>query len=424
MDDQPSLEAHSVKTLLNQSTSVSPAPDDRPDGRNTPRSLTEAEYAAEQIAQSRLVPPCSQIDCFFEEKYFSLLKSFETIFNLLQRSEETRSHMEELCYILMTSRTVSGFIRGVAPVLKGYLDLTEVRILFREDHPICTHRGWDPPEDSGIIPRELLESEPMEVESPFVIDNPSGKLSRALFKADRRMVSSAATASLHAHGRQMGLLCLASDDPARFAGGMDTESVALLAGIVSLGILNAWEHESRDQSALAGPMDGFCSETAFRQFLRHELARAWRFGRPFALAALTWHDPESSDALLMPHVFGLLRTHVRSSDVLCIGDNLTVWLLLPESGTREALNLVQRLCAASKDLSTGSIVLHAGITHFTTDAIGPADLVTACRLALQAAQQHDHDCAVVRSMVTGSTDSRKDRTSFLATDKTPPTAAP
>ena len=55
------------------------------------------------------------LDYFFEQKYFSLLKSFESIFNLLQRSEESRSHVEELCRILVTSRTVTGLIAGVGP---------------------------------------------------------------------------------------------------------------------------------------------------------------------------------------------------------------------------------------------------------------------------------------------------------------------
>lgn len=423
MDNRFSDKADALKRLPSQSPSEHAGTDGKY-GTTPPPNRSEPECATEIAAQAGSIPLCNEADCLFEEKYLSVLTSFETIFKLLQRSEEARSHLEELCHILTTSRTVPGLIRGLTPVIRSYLELTAVRILFREDHPISSHGSWDLPEESGIIPPELLESEPAEVESPFVIDNPSGRLSRTLFKADRRAVASAAAASLRAQGNQMGLLCLASDDPARFAGGMNTETVASLAEIISLGILNAWEHEQRCRTALVSAEDGFWTETAFHQFLTHECARASRHGRPFTLAALSWHDPQVTPTGVMAHVLTLLRTHVRSSDVVSVGDNFTVWFLLPESGRREALNMVQRLCAASKDLSDGSMVLHAGIAPFTSDIETPSHLATACRLALQEAQQYDHDCAMVRSTGAESTDSRATRTPIVPTHTAGPAGAP
>ncbi len=417
MDTQPSNIIDSVRMPRDESPSAQPGCD-HPETQTEPPIQPKPEYFTDKSSQARGVPQCNKVDCVFEEQYLSLLKSFETIFNLLQRSEETRSHMEEICHILVTSRTVPGLIRGVTPVIRTYLDLTAVRILFREDHPISLHQGWDPPEESGIIPPDLLEREPMEAESPFVIDNPSGRLSRTLFKADRRLVASAATASLLAQGRQMGLLCLASDDPARFAGGMNTEAVASLAEIVSLGILNVWEHEKRCWNDLTHSHESFYSEMAFHQFLTHECARAARYGRPFTLAALSWHDSQATAPQSMRQILGLLRTHVRASDVVSIGDNFTVWFLLPESGAREALNLVQRLCAATKDLSTGSKILYAGIVPFNEDVVTPDHLARACRLALQEAEQFDHDCAVVRSTAAVSDNSPITRKSVLTTYST------
>ena len=215
-----------------------------------------------------------------------------------------------------------------------------------------------------------------------------------------------------------------SDDPSRFAGGMNTEAVAFLAEIVSLGILNAWEHEKRDRAALTGCVDGFCSEVAFQQLLTIEFARAHRYGRPFTIAAVSWDDPEAQEDRSMGHVIQLLRTHTRSSDVVAVGDNITVWFLLPESGAREALNLVQRLCAASKDLSTGTMMLHAGITQFTADVAAPADLARECRLALQDARQHDHDCAIVRTVITEAGDSDEERPSLTVTHTSTPAGPP
>lgn len=397
MDNQPSEIRGPISATPNQTpSSDTPGEYVDPHVLSPPTGAPHCDVDSSSLDSS--IPPCNQGNNFFEEKYFSLLRSFESIFNLLQHSEEMRTNQEELCQILLSSRTVAGLIRGVSSALKRHLEVKVVRILFREDHPISSYLAWDPPEHSGLIPPGLLETEPMEFESPFVIDYPSGRLSRTLFKSEYQMVASATIASLHAHGRHIGFLCLASDDPYRFAGGMNTDPVAGLAEMVSLGIQNAWDHENTARASVTSDVAGLYSESYFQEFLTHEFLRCWRYGKSFALVALSWspcNGDRDESLKVLPH---LLKSHVRASEIVSMGDNCTVWFLLPESNERDAGNLVQRLTAALKDLSQGEIVVHAGITEFSRYSTAPSDLIHECRNALREAQQCDQDRVMMRSI--------------------------
>ena len=125
-----------------------------------------------------------------------LLRSFDMIFQLHQRSEEIRSHLAKIDHILLTSRSVAALTDRVVGVLEQEFDLVSARILLREDHPVASSLKWASSSGSGILPPEFLANESLIVADPFVLDDPSGDLAHALFGDSASLVSSAAVANL------------------------------------------------------------------------------------------------------------------------------------------------------------------------------------------------------------------------------------
>ncbi len=81
-----------------------------------------------------------------------LLRSFDMIFQLHQRSEEIRRRLEHIDRILLTSRTIAGLVENVTRSLQRDMDLVAVRLLFREDHALSWPLRWTRPCNMGTDP--------------------------------------------------------------------------------------------------------------------------------------------------------------------------------------------------------------------------------------------------------------------------------
>ncbi len=198
-----------------------------------------------------------------EEKDCRLIKSFDMIFQLHQRSEEIRSHLENIDGLLLKSRTLAGLAQRLTDALESEFDLKAARILLRHDHPIAEVLKWAAPRGIGIIPPRFIEHESLFPCGPFVLDDPNGDLSCNLFGEAAPLLASAVAANLCVDGEELGLLCLGSDDPDRYCGGMNTELIASLADKITLGIQNAWDHECRAHESLMGCTDGIYTSPFF-----------------------------------------------------------------------------------------------------------------------------------------------------------------
>lgn len=324
-----------------------------------------------------------------------LLRSIDMIFQLQQRSEEIRTHLEKIDRVLLSSRTVAGLTRAVVSLLEVDLDLVVARILFKEDHPVASLLLWDPPEGAGIIPADFLDSEGLCGGDPFILDDLSGELSMTLFGQCSVLVASAALAVLSADHDEIGVLCLGSDEPGRYRGGMNTDIIASLADKIALGIRNAWDHEKLFEEALSAAAEGITSEAFFREALQWEFQRAWRFGRPFAVMGLSWYgiDNESIDSEELKR---LIRRNVRSCDLVAEGDDVDLWVLLPEVGAEGAHTAAERLVAILRETLSGRVIVHAGLTEFSTAAAVASLLMREARLAVEEARAHVADTIVVR----------------------------
>jgi len=364
---------------------------DQPQSTEILGPVRESEESAEQAdrylaAEAAAVRTTDDVE---------LLKSIDMVFRLQQRSDEIRSHLEKIDRVLLSSRTVAGLTRAVVGLLERDLDLVAARILFKEDHPLGALLLWDPPEGAGMIPADFLESEGLFGADPFILDDLSGELSETLFGECSPFVASAALAVLSVDDRELGVLCLGSDDPSRYRGGMNTEIIASLADKIALGIRNAWDHERLSEEALSGTADGVASEALFREALQWEFHRAWRYGRPFAVMGLSWSD-EGRETTTLSDVKQLVRRNLRSCDLVAEADDVDLWVLLPEVGVEGARAAAERLTKIFQKTFAGGIMLHAGLTEYSTAAAVAAVLVREARQAVEEARQHEAHAIVVR----------------------------
>ena len=325
-----------------------------------------------------------------------LLRSFDMIFQLHQRSEELRAHLEKIDQILLSSRSVAPLTEKVIQILQHEFDLSAARILLREDHPIASTLLRADLPGVGTIPLEFLAYEDFAGTDPFVLDDPDGDLCQTLFATSASMVSSAVIANLTNQNKDLGLLCLGSEDPDRYCGGMNTHLISMLADKVSLGILNAWDHEKQARKTLfAYPHDVY-SHLFFQEYLTKEFNRAWRTQIPFTVAAVSWKRRSGSELPSTHEVSEIFSANLRSADLLAVGDRVNLWLLLHDTDVTKAEAIAHRVCGLSGEYVADDLTLHVGITQFSRHAPVASTLLKHARQALHQAIQSDSHSVVVQ----------------------------
>jgi uncharacterized protein YigA (DUF484 family) len=330
-----------------------------------------------------------------------LLRSFDMIFQLHQRSEAIRRTLGQIDRILLTSRTVAGLVERVACILEKDLDLTAVRVLFREDHPMVSAFDFDTPKNMGIIPQPLMENESLFQGEPYVLDYPAGDLGYSLFGDGAAQVASAAVANLCTDTEDLGLLCLGSSDPHRYCGGMNMELIASLAEKVSLGLQNTWDHEIRARQALVGEIEGIYTEAFLKEYLRKEFHRSWRTFRPFCLMALSWGFSYAVGAERVHDLMSLVKSNVRGADLVAEGEAVDLWVLLPDTDPDGARTAAERIVRLAGDGASTALRVYVGITAFNRDAVTPNKLLSQARQALADAMERSDGTIATQPVALG-----------------------
>jgi uncharacterized protein YigA (DUF484 family) len=324
-----------------------------------------------------------------------LIRSFDMIFQLHQRSEEIRSHLDNIDRLLLKSRTLEGLLQRLITALESEFDLTAVRILFRQDHPVAEISKWVAPRGTGIAPPGFIDRESLFPSGPFVLDDPNGDLSRSLFGEAASFLCSAVAANLCVDGKELGLLCLGSDDPNRYCGGMNTDLIASLADKVALGIQNAWDHEKRAHKSLVGCVEGIYCESFFREYLAKEFHLAWRSRNVFSLMALSWTSSPTDRSF--EEVAEQIRAQLRSSDLAAEDDSGRLWILLPETDANGASVVAERLTRGVVEEFDQEVVVHFGITAFSSEAASVHTLLNRAQAALTEAVESGTSSMVAKT---------------------------
>ena len=218
---------------------------------------------------------------------------------------------------------------------------------------------------------------------------------RSLFGEAATLLCSAVAANLSVDGNELGLLCLGSDDPNRYYGGMNTDLIASLADKIALGIQNAWDHESRARKSLVGCVDGIYCESFFREYLAKEFHRAWRSRNVFSLMALSWISCPTDRSF--EEVAEQIRAQLRCSDVAAEDDSARLWILLPDTDANGASVVAERLTRSVVEEFDQEVTLHFGITAFSSEATSVHTLMNRAQAALTEAVESRSSSIVLKT---------------------------
>jgi len=356
------------------------------DAIGTTRSVVATMCRDARIDAMHVFGPSSVIE---SDDLCRLLQSFDTILSLHQRSEEIRACLETIDGILLKSRTVAGVIELVTAVLEKALDLIAVRILIRADHPMSALFTLSLPKGCGLIAGDVCGKESSSVD-PFVLNDATGNLCRALLGEAATHVGSAVVGPLWLDNEELGLLCLASADGQRYVHDMDTSMVAELAKKIALGLMNAFEHENASRRMLRTGSGELFNEAFFLEYVTKEFNRAWRNPRPFSIMALSWSGTQPGHPS-EEKVAAFLAGNIRSADVAAQGDAVRCWILLPDTDVSGAQHLASRLVDQATETFGTDLDLRAGITEFTTNAAVMPMLLDRAQFALARAEASEYD---------------------------------
>ncbi len=355
--------------------------------------VSPAEFAAHCASAPHIVASAAPDP---ESDDSNLLRSFEMIFQLHQRTEEIRAHLDKIDRVLLESRTVACLTERIIQTLKSEFDVSAPRILFREDHPIASFFQWAAPTGASTIPDRYVCSEDLFADDPYILDDPSGELAQMLFEEDVAHINSALVATLGCNGQELGLLCLGSKDPGRYHAGMNTDLISSLAEKTSLGIFNAWDHETSVRNALMAGVEGVYSQAFFLECLQKEFNGAWRNRSVFSLMAVSWKSslPDADEPV--EEISDSFLKNLRSADIIATGDVVPIWFLLPHTDMEAARCVADRLTDVFTERYQGRAGIRFGITEFSREAAVMPMLLKQAQAALSEAEKDDDNCIVAK----------------------------
>lgn len=324
------------------------------------------------------VGQCSM--AFHESDTQRVTESLEKIVRAQNRLEQVRRSLEEVSHIALACRTVAGFIESVTRHLESSLDLVAVKVLLAHDQDISEIFRRSTPYGGGIASGD---SACFSGESPLFLDSASDAL-QALFGDAAGIVASAAISQLMDGQRPFGVLCLGSGDPQRYVNVKSTVLIQALTEKISLGLLNALDHENAGRSLwLTNAKGSLYNEIFFREYLQKEFNRSCRSGKPFTLMAVSWRNSDDG-AFSAEELMDLFRRNARSGDVTAEGESVGLWLLLPETESAVGEKVAERLVSLCKVVFPETVV-NIGITEFSKSAPATSELLKQAQEALEEA---------------------------------------
>jgi diguanylate cyclase (GGDEF)-like protein len=240
-----------------------------------------------------------------------------------------------------------------------------------------------------IQPREDASGRAFQSTEPYFVADARehSALAQPLVEATR--ARSALFEPVLRDGMIAGVLIVIWQEPVETVSESTGAVLRLLAAQAAVAIEQAGLRDRMDQLALTDELTGLASRRIWEEELPRELARARRSGDPVAVAILdidrmgdfnALRGPGEGDRLLK-EAAAIYAGELREVDTIARLDGVQFGILLPSCGLGEAIEVLDRLRAATPREQTAS----AGVARW--DGEEPAELLVArCHGALQAAK--------------------------------------
>ena len=164
------------------------------------------------------------------------------------------------------------------------------------------------------------------------------------------------------------------------------------------------------EQAMTDPLTGLYNRRYMWEFLQREWIRSKRREIPLALIMIDLDNfkrvndtfGHQAGDFVLTAIAGLLRTHIRSSDIVCRHGGEEFALVLPEATQdivrRRAEDIqaaIKRLDLEFRDVPLGRITASFGVAVFPDNADGPDSMLRAADEALYTAKNEGRDRIVV-----------------------------
>lgn len=205
-----------------------------------------------------------------------------------------------------------------------------------------------------------------------------------------------------AHGRDLGVLLIEDDTPARAWEEEELRMVQTVADHLAVGISHARLFRHIEEQAITDELTGVFNKRYFLDRLDREIQFAERSGHPVSLVLFdldhfktlndTYGHPAGDAALR--YVGQTMRNVVRTVDVCARYGGEEFAVIMPSTDGESATLVAERLRTAisSRELEkTGRITASFGVSSYPGTAVRPDDLVEEADRALYAAKVGGRD---------------------------------
>ncbi len=162
-----------------------------------------------------------------------------------------------------------------------------------------------------------------------------------------------------------------------------TVLIRALTEKISLGLLNAPDHENAGRSLWLTKVKGLYNENFFGNTCRKSSGRSCRSGRPFTLMAVSWRN-NGDEAFASEEVMDLYSAKCTRRRCCRSGRIGGLWLLLPETESRRRGEDGERLLSLCKAVFPETDRKHRG-TEFLEIAAAATVLLNLAQEALEEA---------------------------------------
>jgi diguanylate cyclase (GGDEF)-like protein len=313
----------------------------------------------------------------------ALRRQLQSLLAEARQNEEKMRRFDRLERRLIGVRSLSGLIRILLQDYRAVFDLDAVTLALADPEyeaaRILESESRGGAQVAGLI---FLEDAALLAQNFGGRDAPLlGAYDPArhagLFAAQSCTNASVALLPLMRQGALIGSLNLGSCEAGRFSSDSGTDFLERLAAIVAICLENALNHERLKQAGLTDPLTGINNRRYFDQRCREECTHALRHGLPLACMFLDvdkfkrindGHGHQAGDEVLRG-VAALVRSQLRSSDILARYGGEEFVVLLPQTGSPHAAEVAERIRAA---IAAQSFQIQPGLSLEVTISIGVA----------------------------------------------------
>ena len=240
-----------------------------------------------------------------------------------------------------------------------------------------------------IQPRDDGGGRAFQSTEPYFVDDARDHPALAQPLVDATRARSALFEPVLRDGAIAGVLIVIWQEPMTAVGESTGALLRLLAAQAAVAIEQAGLRARMDQLALTDPLTGLGTRRTWEEELPRELARARRTGDPVSVALLDIDHMSDFNALrgpaegdrLVKEAAAAYAAELREVDMIARVDGVEFGIILPACGLGEAVDVLDRVRAATPRGQTAS----AGVARWDTEE--PAELLVArCHGALDAAK--------------------------------------